>query len=444
MRAARGWTRRGALSALAAAALAPRWARAGLPERDALAGFTSPVGSWTLSNATLQLHDGMVLSGAGLRIEDGLIVELGAAVRGGEDLGGAWLCPGLVDAGCPLGLVEVSLEGGSRDDDEASAAITPDARVVDAYNPRSELLPVARAGGVSHAVVLPAAGRLVSGQAAVMRLAGLTVAEATVRAPAGLCLSVGKAGTGGEGGPKGRMGVAMGLRELLDAAEAPPEDEEGKGRRRGRAARAAEEEDQEEEDEKTPGERAWKAVRAGELRLLVYAERADDLLTAVRLCADHGLRPVLVGAAEGWMVAAELAAAGVSVLLGPVDVQPDSFDRMHARYDNAAALHAAGVPFALRTDSAHNSRLLPTLAGLAVAHGLPRPAAMHAMTAAAGEILGVPGLGRLEVGLPATLIQVAGDPLQPRYPVQRMWMDGRLVSLETRQTRLYEAFRELR
>lgn len=441
-----GLSRRQALAAVAAGAMLPAAAflprsASALPSREALGGWLGPRASFTLSNATVQLHDGSVVRPGGIRVEDGLIVELGQAVRGGQDLDGAWLCPGLVDAGSSIGLLEVGLESATHDHDESGGPVQPDARVVDAYNPRSNLLPVARSGGVLHALVTPALNRLVPGQAAMMRLGGLTVDEATVRAPVGLCVCMGRAGTGGEGAPKTRMGVAAKLRELLDLAEKPEEDEEAGGRKRKEKKAPAGEEP---EDEKSAAERTWKEVRAGRLPVLVLAHRADDLLTALRLREDYGLSIVLVGAAEAWMVAPELAAAGVGVLLGPVDVQPDSFEHPHARYDNAAALHAAGVPFAFRTDNPHNSRLLPTLAGLTVAHGLPREAAIHAMTAAAGKILGIEGLGVLEVGRPATFFQIAGDPIQPRHAVQAAWIDGQPISLESHQTRLHEQFRTLR
>lgn len=432
------WTRRRALGLLAAAGLAPRLARASEEQPADLAGWGGDPGSFTLSNATLLLHDGSVLPGAGLRVEDGLVVELGTGVRGGEDLGGAWLCPGMVDAGTHLGLVEIGLEGETHDDSEP-AAVSPDARVWDAYNPLSDLLPVTRAYGVTHSVVTPGWGRLVSGQAAVFRHVGRTVDEALVQAPVGLCVGLGRA-TGGEGGPKSRMGVAMQLRAILSVVEPPEEEPEEPPRKR----RKAREEDPGEDEKKPPADRVWEQLRARKLKVLFKAERADDLLTAVRLAEELELDAVIVGGAEAWVVVDELARSGVPLLLGPVTVQPSSFEHLHARYDNAARLHAAGVRFALRTASSHNSRLLPVEAGLAVAHGLPHAAAMHAVTAAAGEILGVPGLGRLEVGLPATLVQVAGDPLQPRYPVQRVWIDGRPTSMQHRQQRLYEAFKVLR
>lgn len=443
-----GLSRRQALIGAAAASLLGRDALA-LPARERLRGLEGPPADFTLSGATLQLHDGTVLSPAGLRVEGGRIVELGQGVRGGEDLGGAWLCPGLVDAGNSIGLVEILQEGGTRDD-EPGASVNPDLRVVDAFNPLSELQAVARSGGVLHALVLPASNRLVSGQAALMRMWGLTVAEATVQAPVGLCVGLGSAGLGGEGAPKNRMEIAARLRELLEAAEEPGDKEKEAAPRSRRRARDEAKADRpgapgpSKEDDKTPAQRVWDDVRAGRLRLLVTAQRADDILTALRLRDQFGLSMVLQGAAEAWVVADELAKAGVGVLLGPVDTQPDSFEQRLARPDNALALHRAGVPFALRTTSAHNARLLSTTAGVAVAHGLPRAAAIPAITAAAGQILGIEGVGRLEVGGPATFFQCQGDPLQPRFAIPRAWADGQPLRMDNRQTRLYERYRALR
>lgn len=439
MRRPEPWSRRRALAGLLAGAVGPvlvgSTARAApAPEPGAWSGYAGPPVDLSLHNATLIDHRGRVTPGAGLRMEGGRIVELGTSVRSGEDLGGAWLCPGLVDAGALLGLFEVDLEAGTHDDSESSAAVSPDARVVDAYNPLSELIPVTRRNGIAHVLVQPSPGRLVSGQAALFRLAGRTVEEATVQAPVGLCVNLGGAGKGGEGGPGSRMGIAMRLRELLSAPTPTPEAPRG---RKARAARDPAAEDP------APADRVWQRVVDRELKVLFHAERADDLLMAVALAREFDLDAVLVGGAEAWLVAPELARAGIPLLLGPTTVQPSSFEHPHARDDNAALLHAAAIPFALRTGAAHTSRDLPVMAGLAAAHGLPREAAVHAMSAAAGEILGLPGLGCLEPGGPATFFQVDGDPLQPRYAVRRMWLDGRPLSLESRQTRLFRQFEVL-
>jgi imidazolonepropionase-like amidohydrolase len=82
--------------------------------------------------------------------------------------------------------------------------------------------------------------------------------------------------------------------------------------------------------------------------------------------------------------------------------------------------------------------------GVLVAHGLPWEAAIAGLTAAVGDIFGVEGHGRLEEGRPASFFLSDGDPLQPRHPVRRMWIDGREASLESRQTRLRDAYETLR
>jgi imidazolonepropionase-like amidohydrolase len=400
-------------------------------------------GSFTLSNAVLVTHEGRRLDASGLRVEAGRVVELGPQVKGGTDLGGRWLTPGFTDAGCLVGLLEVGAEGGSRDDNEDSDAIQPDARAWDGYNPQSEVVAVTRAAGITHALVHPATNRLVPGQAGLFRMVGRTPDEALVSAPAALVLCLGHAATGGKG-PTSRMGVSMRLRELMHGIELP-EDTDEKPRRR---CRKGEGEAPEADEDLSPADRTWRQVRLvglrrGELPVLIKAERADDILSAIDLCAEWKLRGILLGGAEAWMVVEELAAAGMPAFLGPLTVQPDSFEHPHARYDNAAILHRAGVPIGFRTNSAHFSRGLSTSAGVAVAHGLPWEAAIAALTRGPSAALGGTPLGTLEAGGPASFFVTDGDPLQPRHAVRRMWIDGREVSLDNRQRRLLERYREL-
>ena len=432
MASSSGWSRREVLAAVAAGAVVPK-------------ALLADQGGFSLKNATLLLHTGQRVEGAGVRVEGGVVVELGVGVGGADavDVGGDWIAPGFTDAGCTLGLVEVGLEQASHDDDEGSAAVTPDARVWDGYNPRSALIPVARVNGITTALVHPEPHGLVTGQAALMRLTGDSVREATALAPAALCVNLGRAGTvkGQAGAPASRMGVAMQLRALFDAVKLPEDGEAAgrKGKKKG-AGEAIKP-----DDELSAIDRVWRQARRGELPVLLHAERADDIVMAIDLCAAYGLRGVLLGGAEAWLVARELADAQLPVLLGPVTIQPDSFEHLHTRYEAAAVLHAAGVRFAFRSGgSPHFARTLPSSAAVAVANGLPFEAAIPALTATASSIFGLEGAGRLEVGAEATFFRVAGDPLQPRYPVRQVWIQGAPTSMETRQTRLAEAFRELR
>lgn len=431
-----------ALGGVAAAGLAlPRRATA-TPlselESEAAEGLHD---TFTLSNATVVTGAGDVLSSAGVRVEGGLLVEQGPQVTGGVDLGGRWIVPGFTDAGCKVGLVEIGAEGATNDSSEGSDAVVPDARAWEAYNPLSEVVAVTRAYGITTVLVHPEPNRLVAGQAGLLHTVGRTPDDALLHAPAGLVVGLGGAGKG-SGGPSSRMGVAMRLRALLSEVELPEDEpEDDKKRRRRKKADEAPPEDP--DAEATPTERVWRQVLRGALPVLFKAERADDILAAIALTEEWGLRGVVLGGAEAWVVGSELEASGMGVLMGPLTAQPGSFEHLHARYDNAAMLQERGVPLGFRTGSAHFSRGLSTSAGVAVAHGLPWAAALHALTDGPAEVLGVPAARPMVAGQPATFFVSDGDPLQPRYPVRRVWVRGREQRMDHRQRRLLERFRTL-
>jgi len=408
------WTRRTFMGLLAAGALVPRRVL-GSPEL-------------VLSNATLVGPDGRKIQAAGIRVRDGRIVEVGTGVTGGTDLQGAWIVPGFTDMGCRLGLVEIGMVGATHDVSTGKNQ-APDARVVDGYNPRSELIDVTRVNGVTSVLVHPQLTGLVAGQAALMRTTGHTLSAAIIQAPAALCIQFGHAGAGGEGGISSRMGQAMALRKFMDDIKLP----EGDGKKKNKK-----------EEDLKPGVAVLRSFKRGELLALVKADRADDIERALSFIAEHELRAALVGCAEGHLLAAQIADSGLPAVLGPLDVQPASWSHPHARYENAAILHKAGVKIAFRTGDAHNVRNLPTLAGLAVAHGLPWEAAIQALSRNPMDILGRTDAGGLASGSEATFFVVDGDPLQPRHQVQGVWIDGVAQSMQTRQTGLYEQFKELK
>lgn len=375
--------------------------------------------------------DGPTEVRGGVRVVDGVIAEIGPSVTGGVDLGGATIWPGLWDAGTSFGLTEIDLEGATHDDAEGGDAFQPQLRVPDAYNPASAVLPVLRARGVMGGLVTPGGG-VVSGQAAWMRTSGRTVAEATVQDPAGLVIHLGRAAVGGSG-PGSRLGVAARLRDVLDANPVPPAPAEPK---RGHKPAPP-------ETPPTRAQEAWRALRAGTRKAIFVAERASDIELACGLAQDYALDAVLLGGAEAWMVADLLHEVSLPVLLGPVTTQPDSYEHLHARYDNAALLYAAGVRLALRMGDPHRAYDLAVEAGIAVANGLPWAVAIAAV---GGNGPGFFGLtqGRLRVGAEASFVVSDGDPLEPRSRVARVVVRGEDAPLANHQTELYDRFRVLR
>src|SRR5690606_26581525 len=111
--------------------------------------------------------------------------------------------------------------------------------------------------------------------------------------------------------------------------------------------------------------------------------------------------------AEAWKVAPQLAAAKVPVFVDPLANLPADFDRIGATMENAARLHAAGVPvgFSQAGDASHNARKVRQLAGNAVANGLPWEAALAGLTSVPARVLGVGDqLGSIAPGMRADLV----------------------------------------
>jgi imidazolonepropionase-like amidohydrolase len=136
------------------------------------------------------------------------------------------------------------------------------------------------------------------------------------------------------------------------------------------------------------------------------------------------------------------------VLLGPIvggntSVPPREDDPYDLLYSNAAALHAAGVPFSIRTTEAHNARNLPYHAATCAAFGLPKEEALKSITIYPAQIFGVADkIGSLEPGKIANVIVTNGDPLEIRTNVLRVFIGGEDIPMDSYHTLLYEKFRQ--
>jgi imidazolonepropionase-like amidohydrolase len=350
------------------------------------------------------------------------------------DAQGRVLAPGFILPYGQLGLVEVSLEesandtGSSRGPPGAPAErrdpVHAGLRASDSVNPLSELLPVARGGGVTSAVTSPAGG-VVSGQALWLGMDGKTL-----RSPLAVQVRLGLEAKEATGAPRG-MSVLL-LRELLDDARdygRHEKDYEQNRMRRVIGSRA--------------DLAALQPVLQGKLPLLVRADRTSDLRAAIAVAREYGVRVIFAGAAEGWLMADELAAAKTPVILAPTQDLPDNFDAVASRSDNAAMLAKAGVKVMFAPEeSAHFARVLRQEAGNAVAFGLPWTEAVRAISSNVAEAFGLDG-GRIAEGARADVVLWDGDPLESSSRAVAMWIGGRQVPLQSRQTALLEKYRTL-
>jgi imidazolonepropionase-like amidohydrolase len=397
-------------------------------------GRVYPVSGPVIERGTVVLADGKIAAvGADAAVPEGATVV---------DATGRHVYPGLIDGLTTLGLTEIGSVAGSVDIAEVGD-VNPHAQAWVALNPHSELLPVARANGITAALAAPGGG-LVSGQSAVIRLAGSTPDALAVKTPAAMHVVY----------PTGRP--AFDIARMFDEPEKKTFEEREKDKKKNQEKDLRRLEHLLENAkahraglgtaEGRPADLALEAlapVARGEVPLAVRADAEDDIKGAIAFARGRGLKLIVTGGLEAWRCASELKAAGASVLLNVDRLPRREADPYDAAYTNAAALHAAGVPFAIVSDDASQSRNLPYEAAMARAFGLPAEAALRAITLSPAEILGVaPRMGSLEPGKDANVVVATGDIMDHRTSVTHVFIDGVAQPLDTRHTRLFEAFKD--
>jgi imidazolonepropionase-like amidohydrolase len=397
-----------------------------------LGGIKDDRKPFRFKNATILDSVGRIEKNWGGEVIDGRL-HLIKDSNDGEDMKQRWIVPNFIDSGCTVGLYEVGLESGTKDISESQESEQPLLQASDGYNPLSEVIPTIRANGIGTVLVHPSIDRLVAGSMSAIYTAGISRSDILCKEQIGLCVGLGSAGKG-HGGPSTRMGIAARLREVFSelSPSVTPDKKWWK---------------KEENPPKASGEDVvWQLVADKKLPVLFSAQRADDIEFALELIKEFSLQGMIIGGAEAWIHASRLASNEVPVLLGSLTIQPNSFEHVHARYDNAKLLFEAGVSFAFRTGQNHNSRWLPSEAAVAVAHGLPYAEAIRALCNTPSKLFPSIPKGFLlsdNKYYDANFFICDGDPLQPRNNIDRMWINGFEVDLRTRQTDLYEQYKTL-
>lgn len=381
-----------------------------------------------LVGATVYTGEGPPLRDATVVIDGGRIASVGprAKLPAGVavvDAAGKVVTPGLIAVSTRVGVLDVELEPSSVEATlpEPADPVRAALRAADTYDPRSLTVPIARAGGISSALVVPEGGQI-SGQAAWV---DLTEREWLRRGSAALVVAIGAAaGPTGDAPPAGtRAASFLRLREALEDARLYRANRGPYLTNRLRALSVS-----------AADLAVLERALAGELPLLVEVEAASDIRVVLEIAREHDLRIVLVGAPEAWLVAGELARAKVPVVLDPNADLPASFSALRSRPDAAALLQKAGVRVILADLSGpHFTHRLRQAAGNAVAEGMPYEAALAAITKTPAEVFGVADTGVVRPGAVANLVLWNGDPLEVTSWAERMWIRGQDVSLKTRQ-----------
>ncbi len=367
-----------------------------------------------------ELPDGCLL------VRDGRIEAIAPHIDPPEgcqviDAGGRLLTPGLVEAHCHIGLDNECMRWEGMDYNEIVEPLTPQLRAIDSINPQDGAFPAALKGGVTTACTGPGSANVVGGTFTVLKLAGRRVDKMLLKEPAAMKCAFGENPKGcyGQGlkkSPMTRMAVAALLRELLFKT-------------------------QRYRDDKLAGKNppfdmkleAMLPVIEGQIPLKCHAHRADDILTAVRIGKEFGLKLTLDHCTDGEIIADELAEEGFPVFVGPTLGSKSKVELRSKSFTTPGALHQAGLTVSIITDApVIPLEKLSLCAGLAAEEGLPMEEAWRAITINPARSLEIDDhVGSLEAGKDADLVLWTADPLTAVGG--RAWMtvvDGRIVYQE--------------
>ncbi|GMN03372.1 amidohydrolase [Erythrobacter sp. MTPC3] len=414
----------------------------------ALSALPAAAQNVVVANATVVTGDGSepVENGV-VVVENGRVTYAGSADGRSYqtdviiDAEGAWVTPGLFATVTTLGLVDVDAVSESNDSRAGSSPFSAALDVAPAVNPSSQNIMIHRAAGITRAATttLPSAS-IFAGQGAIIDLDADS--NPIVKARAFQMVDLGEGGASRAGGS--RAATYALLRAALREAQALTGS-------RGIPQTTEIAQDAEVLLSRFDAE-ALKPVVAGTQKLYVAVERAADIRSVLALKNEFpNLDMVLVGVSEGWLVADEIAAAGVPALADPLDALPTGFDQLAATQSNVGRMKQAGVKVGLNTAGIENPRRLAQQAGNLVglakmpgASGLTWGEAFASISSIPADISGMGGqAGILAQGALGDVVIWNGDPLEVTSVPTRVFIGGVEQSLGNHQSRLRDRYRDL-
>ncbi len=386
----------------------------------------------------LLLKNGNVMTMAGpafvgdVAIENGKIVAVGQNLSYGDaevrDVTGMTVMPGIVDPHCHIGMWEDAMGFEGADGNECTNPITPELRAIDAINPYDRCFEEAVAGGVTTCVTGPGSANVIGGQFVAIKTYGDSVEDMVLRFPVAVKAAFGenpkRVYNGKNQTPSTRMATAALMRKaLIEAQEYNEKLEKGKA-------------DPEKMPERNLGKEILARVIRRELPMKIHAHRADDILTAIRICREFKLRYTLDHCTEGYLITDKLKEAlsedCEGIIVGPLLTDRSKIELKNLSFKAPKVLEQAGIEYAMMTDHPVTpEQYLPICTAVAVREGASEEGALKAITINAAKITGIADrVGSIEVGKDADIAVFSGHPFDFRSRCVLTLVNGKVAHEE--------------
>lgn len=386
----------------------------------------------------LVLKNGNVMTMVGpafvgdVAIEDGKIAAVGENLSYADaeirDVTGMTVMPGIVDPHCHIGMWEDAMGFEGADGNECTNPITPELRAIDAINPYDRCFEEAVAGGVTTCVTGPGSANVIGGQFVAIKTYGDSVEDMVLRFPVAVKAAFGenpkRVYNGKNQTPSTRMATAALMRKaLIEAQEYNEKLEKGKA-------------DPEKMPERNLGKEILARVIRRELPMKIHAHRADDILTAIRICREFKLRYTLDHCTEGYLITDKLKEAlsedCEGIIVGPLLTDRSKIELKNLSFKAPKVLEQAGIEYAMMTDHPVTpEQYLPICTAVAVREGASEEGALKAITINAAKITGIADrVGSIEVGKDADIAVFSGHPFDFRSRCVLTLVNGKVAHEE--------------
>ncbi len=326
--------------------------------------------------------------------------------------------PGLIDARSEVGLSGDLNIPTDQDQLEKSNPIQPDLRAIDAYNPDDTLVGYLRINGVTTIHTGHGIGALVSGQTMVAKTKPGLIDAVTLVPVEMLAMSLGKTVQGNFASPgTSSKEIAMLRTELLKAEVYQKKMDTTK--------------DASKKPSRDLNLEMLGKLLNGDLKALIYANKATEIISAIRLAKEFNLKLVIEGAAEGYRLIDEIKKSGAEVIVHATMSRP--YDEMeNMTFENAAILTKAGITVSIESGFegyVPKTRVILYEAAIATANQMPYDEALKSITINPAKLLGLDKrIGSIEKGKDADIVLFDGDPFEYTTHVCKVIIDGQLVS----------------